>query len=94
MRLADKRFRGPDREPWDPQRALHSVFGAETFAATVRTTFADTLSTCDIEMDKSMYWVPALMYEGTPAGHPAHLSGSRHERRARTLSDRPTGQGP
>jgi hypothetical protein len=22
MRLADKRFRGPDREPWDPQRAL------------------------------------------------------------------------
>jgi hypothetical protein len=33
MRLADKRFRGPDREPWDPQRALHLGLRAETFAA-------------------------------------------------------------
>jgi hypothetical protein len=33
MRLADKRFRGPDREPWDPQRALTLGLRAETFAA-------------------------------------------------------------
>jgi hypothetical protein len=91
MRLADKRFRGPDREPWDPQRALTlGLRCGDVCSHSHLTTFADTLSTCDIEMDKSMYWVPALMYEGTPC-RPAHLSGSRHERRARTLSDRPYG---
>jgi hypothetical protein len=48
----------------------------------------DTLSTCDIEMDKSMYWVPALMYEGTPAGHP-RIYLAHDTKKARTLSDRP-----
>jgi hypothetical protein len=70
MRLADKRFRGPDREPWDPQRALTLGLRCGDVCTVTRTTFARIPFPPDIEMDKSMYWVPALMYEGTPAGHP------------------------
>jgi hypothetical protein len=59
-------FEDPIVSPGIRSAHLHSVFGAETFAATVTQDDLrpDTLSTCDIEMDKSMYWVPALMYEG------------------------------
>jgi hypothetical protein len=56
----------PIVSPGVPSAHLHTVFGAKTFSDTV--SVADlqpsVASTCDVSMDRSMYWMPSLMYKG------------------------------
>jgi hypothetical protein len=61
-------FEDPIVSPGVRSAHLHTVFGATTFSdmVTSKDLAPDVESTCDLQMDKSMYWVPALMHEGAP----------------------------
>jgi hypothetical protein len=61
-------FEDPIVSPGARSAHLHTVFGADTFSDTVSMDdlAPDAGSTCDVQIDKSMYWMPALMYEGEP----------------------------
>jgi hypothetical protein len=66
-RLRDA-FEDPIVSPGKRSDHLHSIFGADTFSDTVgmHDLQASVSSTCDLPMDRSMYWNPSLMYRRRP----------------------------